>query len=101
MLSNTGNLGWTKIVANSTWIAALSEAEPSLDLVYPKLTHYMISTEDDVIEVLSPDPPDTKWVEPGSGPDVVGKSRILRHPDDRAEIDELIDEVRHSSRGES
>jgi hypothetical protein len=28
MLSNTGNLGWTTIVANSTWVAALREAEP-------------------------------------------------------------------------
>lgn len=99
MLSNTRNLGWTKIVANSTWVAELREAEPLLDVNYPRLTHYMISTEDDVIEVLTPEPPELKWVEPGTGSDAVGKSLVLRHPDDRPQIEAIFEDVRRRQSG--
>jgi hypothetical protein len=57
----------------------------------------MISTEDDVIEVLTPEPPELKWVDPGSSSDVVGKSLVLRDPDDRPEIDTIFDDIRRRS----
>jgi hypothetical protein len=49
--------GWTFVVIDSPWVASFRPAEPLLDVYFPALTHYVITTENDVIEVLTPDPP--------------------------------------------
>jgi hypothetical protein len=49
--------GWTFTVIDSPWVASFRPTEPLLDVFYPALTHYVITTQNDVIEVLSPDPP--------------------------------------------
>ncbi len=73
--------GSTFIVDNSPWIAAFYETEFLLEVHYPDLNHYVISTEDDVIEILAPSVEviclgDTPLSVPS-----VGKSRILYNPD--------------------
>lgn len=45
--------GYTFIVENSPWIASFRSEEILLE-IYPNLIHYVISTEDDVIEVIAP-----------------------------------------------
>ncbi|MEX1255946.1 MAG: hypothetical protein WEE64_16570 [Dehalococcoidia bacterium] len=92
-------LGRTLIVADSPWVAALREKEPLLGVHRPTLVHYVICTEDDVVEVLAPDPPEMTWVEPGAPSESVGKSLILRHPDDRPQIEEAIKSVKRRSGG--
>ncbi|HYE19344.1 MAG TPA: hypothetical protein VEA69_12920 [Tepidisphaeraceae bacterium] len=49
--------GWTFTVVGSPWIASFRPAEPLLDLYFPGLAHYVITTEDDVVEVLADAPP--------------------------------------------
>ncbi|MBI4356110.1 MAG: hypothetical protein HY597_06670 [Candidatus Omnitrophica bacterium] len=73
---STQQLGQTLTIPHSLWITSLRKAEPLLDVHYPRLTHYMICTEDDVIEVLSPGPPEVLEIEPGQEGESVGKSVV-------------------------
>jgi hypothetical protein len=61
-LHNSGlkDLGNSWIIENSDWMKNLFENEPLLELFESKLKHYLITTEIDVIEVLSSDNPDVK-----------------------------------------
>jgi hypothetical protein len=45
--------GWTFEVINSSWSEELNNEEPLLEIHNPGLRHFVISTNDDVIEVLS------------------------------------------------
>ena len=45
--------GWTFEVLESLWSAELNNNEPLLEFHNPGLRHFVISTDDDVIEVLS------------------------------------------------
>jgi hypothetical protein len=91
-------LGHTILVPNSPWAKELRESEPLLDVHDGRLTHFMICTEDDVLEVLAPDPPEMTWIEPGSPSETAGKSKVLRDPDGREQIDELIRDVKQRSK---
>jgi len=51
-----GEIGWTFVVENSDWIREL-KADPVFETQFPAATHYVICTEDDVIEVISSTPP--------------------------------------------
>lgn len=54
-LSESGqHCGATFTVEESPWIASFRASEPLLDVYNPNLIHYVISTEDDVIEILAP-----------------------------------------------
>ena len=88
-------VGWTRIDPGSDWLADLRSREPLLDVHSPGCRHYIIVTEDDVIDVLSPEEP--KIVEvaaAGTDDPVPGKSNVLYHPEDREQIDKLLDELR-------
>ncbi|WP_107039564.1 hypothetical protein [Brumimicrobium mesophilum] len=47
------NLGNAWIVKNSDWLTDLTESEPLLNHHEGKLNHFIICTQDDVIEILS------------------------------------------------
>ena len=87
-------LGWTLTVRDSPWIAAFRQTEPLLEVENPHLIHYMICTEDDVVEVLSSAPPDIREIEPGKQSESVGKSQVYHHPEDREQIEKIVKEVR-------
>jgi len=54
--------GWTYTVPDSPWISELHRSEPLLSENYPTLRHWVIATWDDVVEVLSPTPPEIEKV---------------------------------------
>ena len=88
----TKNLGWTFIVTDSPWIASFSQE--TLLYVFPTLVHYVISTEDDVIEILSPELPEIIEIEPQADPEPLpGKSVILNRSDFNS-TEELIDYIK-------
>jgi hypothetical protein len=85
---------WTLTIPESQWIAYFSEAEPLLEEYYPGLTHYMICTEDDVVEILSSQPPQITEIEPATeGDKVPGKSTVYIYPEDKDKVDKLVNEV--------
>jgi len=88
-------LGWTFTVTNSDWVISLRQNEPMLDVNHPHLTHYVIGTEDDVIEILSPEAPSIQEVRSRLLPSNIGKSRILHHPHDHEEIKKVIQKTKH------
>jgi hypothetical protein len=77
-------------VDRSSWITELQENEPTLSVFHPTLLHFILCTEDDVVEVLTPSEPTVRQVEPGDGR-MTGKSLILQSPRDRVEIDKLME----------
>ena len=90
-----GSPGWTRIDPDSSWLADLRSREALLDVHSPGCRHYIIVTEDDVIDVLTPEEPTIVEVAPaGEQEPAPGKSVILHHPHDREKIDALVDEVR-------
>jgi len=94
-----GKLGWTVTVPDSPWLEEFRNREPLLEVHSPGCRHYVIVTEDDVIDVLSPEPPEITEVESATEeePDP-GKSTVLYHPDDRKEIDTVINEITKRNR---
>lgn len=87
--------GNTRTVPDSPWLASLREHEELVHVYHPHLVHFQISTEDDVIDILSPDAPEITAIAPaGPGDPTPGKSRILYAEDDREEVDELFDQLR-------
>jgi hypothetical protein len=51
------HVGWTRIVLDSAWLAELRSREPLIDVHAPGCQHYVIATEDDVIDILTPKHP--------------------------------------------
>ncbi len=87
--------GWTRVAPGSAWLSDLRSREPLLDVHSPDCRHYIIVTEDDVIDVLTPEEPRIVEVAPaGAGDPAPGKSGVLHDPEDREQIDELLDDLR-------
>lgn len=87
--------GWTRIDPRSAWLADLSAREPLLDVHRPGCVHYIIVTEDDVIDVLSPEVPAIVEIAPAASDEPApGKSQVLYDPQDRQQIARLLDDAR-------
>ena len=80
--------GWTVIVPSSPWLAQLKEKEPLIEVDHPNLLHFQIGTEDDVIDVLSPELPLVESVKSASPDDAVpGKSHVLYADEDGTDVE--------------
>ncbi|MGD0001809.1 MAG: hypothetical protein ABSE21_17060 [Bryobacteraceae bacterium] len=55
-LNDPNARGWTLTVPHSPWVLDFAN-EPILEVFNPGIVHYMITTENDVIEVLSNEEP--------------------------------------------
>lgn len=86
-------LGWTAIVNNSQWVSSFSR-EPLLKEHYPQLKHYLICTEDDVIEVLSPQDPEMREIAVQDSQTQSGKSDIYRFDKDESKIKEIFSKLK-------
>jgi hypothetical protein len=70
-------IGWTFSVEDSQWIESFNKEV--LKDIFPSLVHYVIATEDDVVEVLSPTLPDITEEDPQpESEELPGKSIIKR-----------------------
>ena len=49
--------GRSFVVVNSPWVAEFHRSEPLLEFYAGAVRHFVVSTEDDVVEVLSASPP--------------------------------------------
>lgn len=87
------HLGWTAIVSNSPWISSF-DREPLLKEYYPQLKHYLICTEDDVIEVLSPQDPELQEIAVQDSHAQVGKSNVYRFDKDVSMIKEVFSKLK-------
>lgn len=87
--------GCTFTVEESPWIASFEPEEPVLALNYKVLRHFIICTDDDVIDVLSNAEPKIESIESASAdtPEP-GKSQNLYLPADKDKVDELIEKIR-------
>ena len=54
---------WTMIGSDDLWIDPLSEREPLLRQHYPGVRHYIVATEDEVIEILADEEPEVRSLE--------------------------------------
>ncbi len=90
----TGSAGWTFQIRCSPWIAELEQHEPLFATVFPNLKHFLICTEDDVIEVLSDETPTFREIAPAADTPPAGKSTVLQSPKDRDKIDQIFAEVK-------
>ena len=94
--------GWTIFAENSKWLDKLNQSEDLLDVYNPKCKHFVIITEDDVLEILCSNFPDVMEIEPSKEEDdLPGKSTIYYHPEDRDNIDNLITEIKKESKKSS
>jgi hypothetical protein len=83
------------MVPSSPWLAQLKQKEPLIEVHHPDLRHFQIRTEDDVIDVLSPEAPHIESVEPASPDEAVpGKSHVLHADEDGAEIEARLRAIR-------
>ena len=55
-LNDPNASGWTLIVPDSSWVKEFVN-EPILEMFNPGIVHYLIATENDVIEVLASEEP--------------------------------------------
>lgn len=94
-------MGWTLIIPDSRWIAELKESEALLEIHNPNLVHYMICTEDDVIEVLSDESPKIVEIEPASeDEELPGRTTTLYYPEDKDKIEEVFNEIKGATSNE-
>jgi hypothetical protein len=88
-------LGWTTMVPDSPWLAKLKERESLIEVHYPVLLHFQIATEDDVIDVLSPQAPSIQEIEPAAdGEPTAGKSNVYYNNEDREQVDALMERIK-------
>ncbi|GBE94249.1 hypothetical protein [Nostoc cycadae] len=90
--------GNTFIVKNSPWIASFQSQEPFLELYNPHLIHYVISTEDDVIEILAPSVEVTYLGNTDLYEPKAGKSIVFYNPTDREQIEKAFQEIVESQK---
>jgi hypothetical protein len=88
-------LGWTVTAKNSPWSNRLRQ-EPLVEINHPDAKHYIILTEDDVIDIFSDSNPIVEELGPtDSSIPQAGKSTVYFHPDDREQIDHLIEKIQN------
>lgn len=86
--------GWTVTVSDSPWLAELWTEEPLLDVHSAGCLHYVIVTEDDVIDILCPKPPEIVEVAPAKADEnPPGKLRILYHSYDEEQIEQIVEDI--------
>jgi len=94
--------GWTIVSDTSKWLNNLKQEEDLFEGNNPNCKHFIIITEDDVIEILCSDFPDIIEIESAKEEEELpGKSTIYYHPQDRKDIDKLIDTIKKDSRKSS
>ncbi len=85
--------GNTFIVGNSPWIAYFQSREPLIDIHSTNLIHYVIATEDDVIEILASFVEVIDLGNTASDVPRAGKSRVFYNPTDREQIKAAFEET--------
>ena len=85
--------GHTFIIESSPWIASFQSEEPFLELYNRDLMHYVISTEDDVIEILATSVEVADLGDTASDVPRAGKSIVLYNPTDREQIEKVFEEI--------
>lgn len=91
--------GNTFEVVDSSWISELAKQEALLLFKNEKLHHYVIATEDDVLEVLSDEEPRVKFHGfVGDKAERVGKSEVYYNSFDRDKMESIIDERKNKIR---
>src|SRR5689334_12472566 len=90
---------WTRVAIVSPWLREMQLREPLLRSDHPNCRHYILVTEDDVIEVLASETPVV--VHEGRAPDqspVPGRSVILQRGEPAAQryLDDLVKELRQN-----
>ena len=85
---------WTVIVEESQWLERFRKQEPIFDAHYPEIRHYLFCTEDDVIEVLSPEPPEIEEIAPADeNEELPGKSNVYYFSEDFDSVEDVTDFV--------
>lgn len=92
-------VGFTFTVEESPRLASWGTVY--LHVVEPQIRHYVIATEDDVVEVLSAEDPKWEPAEPAeSVAPLPGKARHLYVGDDDAAIEQLTKDLERRKRGD-
>jgi hypothetical protein len=86
-------LGWTRIIDDSDWVNKMEQEEGLITVDFKKLIHYVIATEDGIVEILCENEVEIIELESLKEGETVGKTRILHHPEDREEIDKLFSKL--------
>jgi hypothetical protein len=85
--------GNTFTVENSPWIAYFKSEEPLLETRAENFIHYVISTEDDVIEIIASSVEIIDLGDTASDMPRAGKSIVFYNPDDREQIKKVFEEI--------
>jgi hypothetical protein len=90
--------GWTIVSESSKWLNNLKQKEDLFEGNNPNCKHFIIITEDDVIDILCSNFPNIEEIEKANvEEELPSKSTIYYHTKDREEIDKLIDEIKKDS----
>ena len=94
--------GNTFFVTNSPWIQTLRKTEGVFDHYYPEMFHYVMATEDDVIEVLSPETPVVSVsMRQADGEPPAGKSTVFYAPAGREKMERVFPQLKRGSQERS
>lgn len=91
-LDETGQrCGHTFTVEDSPWLVHFHDEEPLLAVSFPALEHFVITTEDDVVEVLSPEAPEVEFLGYApEGAELPGKSDVFYKPEDGLTLRDIL-----------
>ena len=79
--------GWSWRLTSSDWLGALRESESLIDVHAKDARHYLIATEDDVIEVFTPEEPRIEDLGSAGDAPVAGKSVVYYRGRDDEQIE--------------